>query len=404
MRGGRYTAFVNSTAANAVSDSSSKATADKVINASSEPVPSRTVLVTATSYPRSDSDWQGLFIQRLVDALATTAGHDVDLWAPPGPLAEGVGWAGNDADAQFLTALAERGGIAHLLRKERISGVYQATQLLRRLRALYRRSTHDIVHVHWLQNALPLLGLGRRVVVSVLGSDYAMLKLPGMVTALRRVFASNNSVLTPNAPWMAPELERHFGDIARIVPVNFGIDDIWFTLEHRAAAELQEWLCVSRVTEGKVGDLFDWGEEAFDDRRHLTLIGPNQGDLDIPPWINFRGSATPEELASQWFPYATGLLSLSRHAEGRPQVMLEAMAAGLPVVASALPAHDSTVIDGTTGYIVRSSQEFLDAMHRLQDRTLCEEMGIAARHTARDVYGTWHDCARRFAEVYQSLQ
>jgi glycosyltransferase involved in cell wall biosynthesis len=257
--------------------------------------------------------------------------------------------------------------------------------------------------VHWLQNALPLLGMGRRIAVSVLGTDYAMLRLPGMTTALRRVFASNDSVLTPNAPWMAAELERRFGDVARVAPVNFGIDDLWYSLERSPAEGLQEWLCVSRITEGKIGDLFRWGEETFTARRQLTLIGPNQGDLSIPNWVSHAGAATPEELAAQWFPRASGLVSLSRHAEGRPQVMLEAMAAGLPIVASTLPAHMATVVDGNTGFLVDSREAFLTAMQRLEDPALGAQLGAAARETARIEFGTWADCAARFDQVYRSL-
>ena len=365
--------------------------------------PALRVLSVATSYPRSTDDWQGLFIQRLVDALAARDSLQASLWAPPGPLAAGVTWAGTESDADFLTALAGGGGIAHQLRQQKIRGGLRALELLRRLRALYRRSDHDLIHVHWLQNALPLLGLDRRVVVSVLGTDFAMLKLPGMVTALRRVFASNRCVLTPNAPWMAPELERHFGDIASVVPVNFGIDDVWYSLEQETPENRQDWLCVSRVTEGKIGDLFDWGEDVFHDDRRLTLVGPNQGGLTIPGWVNYQGSATPQDIASAWFPRATGLVSLSRHAEGRPQVMLEAMAAGLPIVASSLPAHQATIIDGETGCLVDSRAAFAAAMKRLDDPGLRLELGARAREKARHDFGLWSDCAHRFEQVYRSL-
>ena len=43
----------------------------------------------------------------------------------------------------------------------------------------------------------------------------------------------------------------------------------------------------------------------------------------------------------------------SRH-EGMPNAMLEAMASGLPVIASCIAGNEELVVDGETGYLVPS--------------------------------------------------
>jgi glycosyltransferase involved in cell wall biosynthesis len=63
---------------------------------------------------------------------------------------------------------------------------------------------------------------------------------------------------------------------------------------------------------------------------------------------------TPRALLEEWFPQAAGLITLSQHDEGRPQVLLEAMAARLPVIASNLPAHRDLIRSGETGMLVDS--------------------------------------------------
>ena len=89
-------------------------------------------LLTATSFPSSDSDWKGLFILRMVEALSRRQDIDLSAWLPPGPLPPGVARATTAADALWLQCLLQRGGIAHLLRHRRVQGMLAGVSLLRR--------------------------------------------------------------------------------------------------------------------------------------------------------------------------------------------------------------------------------------------------------------------------------
>jgi len=277
--------------------------------------------------------------------------------------------------------------------------------LLRRLRALYqqRKSTTDIFHINWLQNALPLYGLNVKAVITVLGSDFKLLKLPGMVAGLRQVMKTNRCILAPNAEWMKQPLEAWFGDVARVVPVNFGIDDIWYQLQCRPPNEENHWLSVLRVTEDKIGHLFDWGGDIFNGRTQLNLIGPNQGQLEIPAWVNYHGPATAAQLAQKWYPRCTGFITLSEHSEGKPQVLLESMAAGMPIIASTIPAHQETITENETGYLVSSARELEQAMKQLCDPVNYARLSANCRAASLREYGTWADCLKRYLELYGML-
>jgi glycosyltransferase involved in cell wall biosynthesis len=125
--------------------------------------------------------------------------------------------------------------------------------------------------------------------------------------------------------------------------------------------------------------------------------------MAIPAWVAYHGSADPDALRERWFPATTALVSLSRHSEGRPQVMLEAMAAGLPIVASLLPAHTSTVHDGLTGFLVNDCAEYERAIRRLSSAEVRGEMGAAAREVAKREFGTWQNCIARYNRLYAAL-
>ncbi|MEH6583168.1 MAG: glycosyltransferase [Halioglobus sp.] len=363
------------------------------------------VLMVATSYPRNEGDWQGLFIRRIAQAMGESPDIALSLWAPDGPRQEDIQYSCSPDDARWLEQLAEAGGIAHLLRKQPFKAGIKALGLLRRLRGLFKQhhDAVDIYHINWLQNALPLYGMNARAVITVLGTDFKLLKVPGMVRLLRGVLKTNRCVLAPNAAWMQPELQRHFGDLAEIVPVNFGIDEAWYQVPYHAPEDESDWLIVVRVTGDKIGKLFDWGEGFFNDRQRLHLFGPNQDGLPIPDWVNYHGPVTAKELLADWYPKCAGFITLSEHSEGKPQVLLETMAAGVPIIASGIPAHRETLVAGEQGCLVESKAEFLQALGQLSQPETHRHMSDACREVSRREYGNWRDCLGRYQQLYRNL-
>jgi hypothetical protein len=360
------------------------------------------VLLVSTSYPQGPEDWKGRFIADMVTALAKRQDLALSVWAPPGDLPATATDAAAASDRIWLAGLLARGGIAAALRGRKRDAAGTAFGLLRRLYALYRREPCDVVHVNWLQNALPLWGGRTPALVTVLGSDYGLLRQPGMAAMLRAVFRQRPVVLAPNAAWMQPRLETLFGEVARIQPVPFGVDRPWFEVD-RSLAGPGAWLAITRITRNKVGDLFNWGEGLFDEQRWLHLFGPMQEQMALPSWVTWHGPTHPAELQKNWFPRATGLITLSRHDEGRPQVMLEAMAAGLPVIASDLTAHRDFLRQGTTGWLVSDKQDFATTLKRMEEMDSNRRIGEAARQWIKTEIGDWDDCAGRYHALYREL-
>lgn len=362
------------------------------------------VLMTSTSYPRDASDWRGIFIRNMADAISRTPGIQLTLWAPPGDLPAKVSSATLPDEAIWLRQLMDQGGVSHLMRNGNLRSIGAPAKLLGLLRRCYKRSTEvDIYHINWLQSALPLPDDGKPALITVLGNDLKLLRLPLVRPLLRRVMRRREVVLCPNADWMEQPLRAAFGDVADIQPISFGIDKEWYEIERNVAAP-PRWLAVTRLTADKLGDLFEWSAPLFrDGQRELHLFGPMQEQIEVPEWVRYHGSASPETLNKAWFPQASGLITLSRHAEGRPQVMLEAMAAGLPIVASDMPAHSTIVRHQQTGELCRSAAEYAQALNRLEDPAINRQYGASARLLAQDLMGTWEDGARRYATVYQRL-
>ena len=363
------------------------------------------ILFVSTTYPSNDEDWRGRFIANLVDSLNRVKGIHLNVWAPPGILPKNVTNRTLSTESNWLRDIMTQGGIAHLLRKERLRAAINICRLLAYLRRAYRRSSKmDIFHINWLQNALPLLGSNTPAVIGVLGSDFKLLALKGMPFILRSILRQRKSIIAPNAEWMAPELNRLFGDISEIRPIPFGVDQRWYKIIRQPFENCpSQWITVSRITQKKIGPLLEWGKDIFRDQHELHLIGPMQEDIKLPEWVRYHGPASADELCETWFQKATGLITLSQHDEGRPQVILEAMAAGLPVVASDIPAHLDIIRHQKTGWIATSAIEFKEAVNSLSDVETNHTIGNEARRWVEDNIGTWHDCANRYIHAYHDL-
>ena len=102
---------------------------------------------------------------------------------------------------------------------------------------------------------------------------------------------------------------------------------------------------------------------------------------------------------------ASDLFVLSSRWEGMPNVVLEAMAAGLPVVATDVEGVREVIDDGVSGVIVApESVASLSAgiTRVLADERFGDALGQAAQERVRTEF-TWEQAARRYCELWNRL-
>lgn len=342
----------------------------------------------------------------MIHSLARIENLRIRAWGPPGPIPAEIEYKPSRAELQWLADMQDQGGIAHLLRSSFVRGIRTAYKLSRRLRNAYQNNSDvDLYHINWLQNSLLKPANNIPALVTVLGTDIKLLAWPGMKTALRHSLKKSPCILAPNAGWMVPLLEDVFSDtVLGILPVPFGIEKRWYDMERKVDYSApRRWVSVIRITKKKIGELFNWGEKIFIDKDELHLYGPNQENIEIPPWVHYHGPVSPEKLANNIYPGAYAYVSLSQHDEGRPQAMLEAMAAALPIVASEIDAHRNLLQSTEGGFLVNNAETFSKVITHLAEENVHKQKCRAARDFVREKHGTWDDCARRYVKIYKTL-
>jgi glycosyltransferase involved in cell wall biosynthesis len=125
-------------------------------------------------------------------------------------------------------------------------------------------------------------------------------------------------------------------------------------------------------------------------------------DLEGELEVRFTGVLSQRELSALY--KASDAYALLSFAEGLPNSVLEAMASGLPVIASDIPGCRD-VVSRETGILVSPTeiQEVVDAFSYLACHSVVvNEMGSAARSAILDRYSI-QAIARYYGELYESL-
>jgi glycosyltransferase involved in cell wall biosynthesis len=200
------------------------------------------------------------------------------------------------------------------------------------------------------------------------------------------------------------ELIRAGFDATRIVEIPNGVDTQAFRPRPRDA--LGVVLCAARFTheKGHATLLRAWQFVKVPDAR-LIFVGEGPlrhkmqtlaADLRI---TNYELRGEVEDMAGAYS--NASLFALPSLAEGMSNALLEAMACGLPCIASDIPANAELIQDGVNGLLfpvgdARALAERIETL--LNDRALAQRLGDAARKTVETRYA--FECV---TDAYEAL-
>ena len=182
---------------------------------------------------------------------------------------------------------------------------------------------------------------------------------------------------------------------------GFTDDDVLFVCVARFARQKNHALLIRSFAQGPASDpharLILAGDGVLRDEVETQVAS-----LGLTGRVRFLGVRTdiPEVLA------ASDIFVLSSDYEGNPLSILEAMAAGLPIVSTAVGSVPNLLANGMSGVLVQPGDvgEMSKAMESLlADRQLRQAMGRAGARRARENFDV-ANMVRDYEELYESLR
>lgn len=209
-------------------------------------------------------------------------------------------------------------------------------------------------------------------------------------------------------------LAGSFDQRVEFLVIPNGVDIHRFSLPSDRTWETTRMLFVGRLVYQKGVDLLIRALGSLKDipwSLNLVGDGPRRADLEnqsealgIRQRINFKGWLNKEALLGE-YNQANLFVFPSRH-EGMSNAVLEAMACGLPVIASNISGNEELVVSGETGLLVPPEDpRALNGALRvlLADFHRRMEMGKASRIRVETGY-TWDRTARQYLALLQELK
>ena len=192
-----------------------------------------------------------------------------------------------------------------------------------------------------------------------------------------------------------------------------GIDVYEFLpkLELKSAEEFRI-VCVSRVTPRKgirfLVQAFDILSKRYSQLR-INIVGDGNErqslqqlvrSMGIEDKVTFSLNISHDEIAQYY--QKSNIFVLPSLNEGMSNTMLEALACGLPIVATDTGGTRELVEDGENGMIVKMG-EYNDLMEKIErfllDKTLEEKMGKLSRQRALQL--SWEKVAKQYVDLYE---
>lgn len=273
---------------------------------------------------------------------------------------------------------------------------------------LFRRERPDIVHTHaWGTLCEGLLAARLAGVPQVVHGEHGTLQLKTYQARVQRFAWGRVDRLLSVSSRLAEAMSKATGyPLDRIEVIRNGVDLSRFTAVDRAEARRRLNLASDRIAIGTAGRLVPVKDQALLLEalgqlagRGLKFVAVIAGDGPLRSSLEARATALRIHDRVRFLGHrpdvervyaALDLFVLSSVSEGLSNTILEAMASGLPVVATRVGGADELIDEGTTGFAVPASNAAAlgDAIERVaRDPELLTRMGRAGRDRALRHFG-----------------
>ena len=390
----------------------------------------RRLLVLTTSYPLTPQSCSGIFVRRMIEHLPrdlhiTVVAPAARTDAVPSDRSNIVVRPFRYAPKPMQVLAHEPGGIPVALRSRRWTRVLLPAFLLSMLVSCFRHARRaDVIHANWsiCGCVAGVVGIVWRipVITTLHGEDVTRARHRALDRAVLSLCLKLSDRVVAVSPAIESWLrERYPGLAHKIQTVGNGIEDELLALpldrpDATASGRLRLLTVGSLIPRKGINRIIEAIGHLPNPRRvRLTVAGsgPELAALEqlvetlrLGDDIEFVGAVEPRMVVDLLA--KADAFVLASHSEGRPSVVLEAMAAALPVIATDIDGVRDIVEHESTGLLYDGDDTFQLAGHisRLRESgELRRRLGATARRRIVQWGLLWDNTSQQYASLYRAL-
>jgi glycosyltransferase involved in cell wall biosynthesis len=280
----------------------------------------------------------------------------------------------------------------------------------------------DLIHAQWSISGV-IGGLagklaGKPVITTLRGSDVNLAVFSYAHRTILRLCVRLSDKIVTVSNSLNTSVRKLNPDIAgkKFCVIPNGIDDTYFGIarNHYVVKPTLEIITVGNLTANKGVDQILRSLHYLNDESLLLRIvgdGPERprlaaltASLGLQRQVEFAGSVAPSRMAHLLA--AADIFVLASHSEGRPNVLIEAMASALPVIATDIPGIREVITTGVNGLLFPDS-DVAGLSVRLRELArspvMRHKLGAAARRFVVDSGLSWNTAAKRYHSLYNEV-
>ncbi len=400
----------------------------------SNPTENIKITFLTTSFPRFEGDFAGNFVYKYAQELCQ-AGCKVKVIAPHDSVVQNSPDQGDIETERFqyfyprsFQTLAYGAGMISRIKQNcfRLLLVpFFLTSFF--FSALRAGRESDLMHAFWAPAGCVaiLVKFFTRVpvVINLWGSDFLLFRIPGVAFFLKFLFRRADTIICESKKFRDQlELSGIPGHKISVIPNGIDLDT--FKLQNKKAARSQLALPEDKTLILSIGGLspvkgqkylIESIPEIIQKFKDVLFILVGDGEVreelenlvaskGISKHVLFAGAQQAAQIPI-WL-NSSDIFVLPSLSEGTPNALLEAMACGLPVIATTVGGIPETIENGQEGFLIppKSSASLTKSITTLvRDKALRYQLGQNGMKTIRAKYATWTIQSAQLKTIYERL-
>ena len=397
--------------------------------------PNLKITILTTSFPRFQDDSAGIFIYKFASHLAESnclvnvvAPHDIEVRRQEFFKNLGIYYFKYFCPLKFQS-FAYKGGMVNRIKKNWLRILqFPIFMICFLLKAFRVSKDSDIIHSYWSVAGLIAIitGAARKtpVVLNIWGSDIIFTKVP-VISFFYKLFLNQADAIVCESQHFKKQL-TDFGipwDLISVVPNGIDLDQ--FKPSNNISLRNKLGLSQHHKIFLTIGSLIHRKGHIYlieavphiiknFNNVHFIIVGEGEfrknleeriHHLKISSYITLAGYQKPSSIA-EWLNVADVFI-LTSLLEGNPNVILEAMACGIPVISTSVGGIEGMIQEGENGLLMpaKSSTSLAEQANKiLQNDELKINLGQNARKTILNNYGDWKKQSQLLLNVYQKTK